>query len=105
MDESPVTQKQLRDAISESETRLLDAISSTEKRMQEALSSTNEALEMRLLERIEKSETALLTEFRKWAMPVSSRLKLNETWQVSFTASVTERLAFIEERLATLEHK
>jgi hypothetical protein len=60
-----------------------------------------EAVETRLLERIEAFETRLVTEFRKWAVPVMSSIKVHQTYAVGFDA----RLSLVEERLNELERR
>ena len=57
------------------------------------------AMETRLLERIERTETTLLKEFRKWAAPIASNLRVNKAYSLGFD----ERLAALEERVNDLE--
>jgi hypothetical protein len=59
-----------------------------------------DAVAERLLLRIEKIETALLNEFRKWAIPASGRMKTYEATLDEYRV----RLGFIEDRLDALEH-
>jgi hypothetical protein len=60
-----------------------------------------EATKVELLERLEKVETNLLKEFRKWAIPVQSAVKVHQAYAVGFDA----RLSLIEERLNDLERR
>ncbi len=58
-------------------------------------------LKEEIFEQIEKVETTLLKEFRKYAIRAEARLRVNEV-----TASgLTERMAFLEERVSYLEEK
>ncbi len=57
------------------------------------------AQEIRLLERMEQVETRLLTEFRKWAVPMNSRTKVFE----ATAGALMERVTMLEERVTGLE--
>ncbi len=57
------------------------------------------AMEERLLLRIEQTETRLLTEFRKWAVPVTARVRTAEVTLVGNN----ERVGLLEERVDILE--
>lgn len=56
-------------------------------------------LENRLVEQMRNVETSLLTEFRKWALPVSARLRSTETTD----AGLVERVGLLEERMNQLD--
>lgn len=58
-----------------------------------------DALEVKMLERIERVETTLLKEFRKWAAPINSSLRVNKAYSLGFD----ERLDALEGRVTDLE--
>jgi hypothetical protein len=76
-------------------------LDAAELRLHERIDAAVEAAELRLLERIEAFETRLVTEFRKWAVPVMSSIKVHQTYAVGFDA----RLSLVEERLNELERR
>ena len=56
-------------------------------------------LEGRLLLRIDETETKLLKEFRKWSIPVTSKVRTSEITLVGSN----ERISLLEERVDALE--
>jgi hypothetical protein len=58
-----------------------------------------EATKVELLERLERMETTLLKEFRKWAVRIEAKVKVNETFSVGFNT----RLDSLEDRVNDLE--
>ncbi len=58
-----------------------------------------ENMKTELLERVEKTETTLLKEFRKWAVRIEARGRVNDASLTGFT----ERLRVLEERVDDLE--
>jgi hypothetical protein len=65
----------------------------------ERILSAVEAAKQESSARSEQVETTLLREFRKWAVPMNSRMR---TFEVMLPG-VNDRLALIEERLTELE--
>jgi chromosome segregation ATPase len=58
-------------------------------------------------DKIDKVETTLLSEFRKWAAPIESRLQTHRSWFQEVDAEMVllkERIARLEKRLGLGEH-
>ena len=94
--ESPLTKKDLLEALGNLEQRL-------EAKFEALMDTTLNALEERLREYVHDTETGLLKAFHEYAMRNESRFKNLETFQ----ATGTERLSSLEAagRLSALELK
>ena len=81
------------------EANLLARIEHGEVALLARIERVESQLEERLLLRIEETETKLLKEFRKWSIPVTSKVRTSEITLVGSN----ERISLLEERVDALE--